>query len=194
MRLEEEIYQQKFESVFHKLHLNLNYTNNWLREKESQLFRQFGITPQQYNVLRILRGNYPNPYSTAQIRERMLDKLSDASRIVDRLLRKGLVERKVCPADKRLVDIIVSKQGLVLLSKMEESIQMSSALLKNLSTEEAVLVNQLLDVDGRTLRVFEWEHTQGNFLKTVTLKLEPGIYLLELSTETGKIIKRVVSH
>ena len=145
MRLEDEIYQKKFESVYQKLHLNLTFTNSWLREKENQLFKDFGITPQQYNVLRILRGNYPNPYSTAQIRERMLDKLSDASRIVDRLLKKGLVERKVCPADKRLVDVIVSKQGLVLLSKMEESIQMSSNLLKNLSAQEAALVNQFLD-------------------------------------------------
>lgn len=145
MRLEDEIYQKKFDSVYQKLHLNLNYTNNWLRDKESQLFRQFGITTQQYNVLRILRGSYPEPYSTAQIRERMLDKLSDASRIVDRLLKKGLVERNVCPADKRLVDIIISKQGLVLLSKMEERIQKSADLLNNLTAEEANLINQLLD-------------------------------------------------
>ncbi len=145
MRLEEEIYQQTFESVYQKLHLNLNYTNNWLREKESRLFKEFGITPQQYNVLRILRGNYPDPYSTAQIRERMLDKLSDASRIVDRLLKKWLVERRVCPADKRLVDVIISKQGLVLLSKMEEGIQRSADLLNNLTAEEASMISQLLD-------------------------------------------------
>ena len=75
----------------------------------------------------------------------MLDKLSDASRIVDRLLKKGVVERNVCPADKRLVDIIISKQGLVLLSKMEERIQKSADLLKNLTAEEANLINQLLD-------------------------------------------------
>ena len=145
MRLEEEIYQQKFDSVYQKLHLNLNYTNNWLRDKESQLFKQFHITPQQYNVLRILRGNYPNPYSTAEIRERMLDKLSDTSRIVDRLLKKGLVERRTCTKDRRLVDVIIGKQGLVLLSKMEQDVQMAAQLLNNLNEEEATLVNQLLD-------------------------------------------------
>lgn len=95
------------------------YTYNCFKEDMKNFFKPYGITSQQFNVLRILRGSYPNPYSTSQVRERMLDKMSDASRIVDRLVKKGLVNRTITKADKRLVDVVITEGGLELLEKID---------------------------------------------------------------------------
>ena len=102
------------------------------------------ITPQQYNILRILRGSQ-QPLSTLQIRSRMLDKMSDTSRIVERLLKKGLVEKKVCSADKRLVDVSISKKGLSLLDKLDKKNADIDELMRNLTEAEANTLNKLLD-------------------------------------------------
>ena len=93
MRIEEEINQQKFKDEYHKLAVNLQFTANWLSAKHTKAFRHFGISPQQFNVLRILKGQYPNPSSLLLIRERMLDKESNASRLIDKLVNAGLTER-----------------------------------------------------------------------------------------------------
>jgi len=145
VKLEDEIKQSKFKSVYQKLNLNLLFTNNWIREHHKKTFEEYGITPQQYNVLRILKGNYPKPYSTSQIRERMLDKMSDASRIVDRLIQKGLVERKTCKSDRRLVDVVITKIGIDLLEESFSAINEQEKLFQNLSEEEASHLNELLD-------------------------------------------------
>lgn len=102
------------------------------------------ITPQQYNILRILRGN-DGPLSTLQIRERMLDKMSDTSRIVDRLLKKELVEKKISATDKRLVDVTISNKGLALLEKLDMNNNSLDGILSSLTDEEARTLNQLLD-------------------------------------------------
>jgi len=102
------------------------------------------ITQQQYNILRILRGS-ECPLSTLKIRERMLDKMSDTSRIVDRLIAKGLVEKNACLKDKRLVDITISKKGLVLVDKLDQFNNQIDAVLKGVDEKEAQTINQLLD-------------------------------------------------
>jgi len=145
VKLEDEIKQNKFRSVYQKLNLNLIFTTSWIREQQRKTFDEFGITPQQYNVLRILKGNYPNPYTTSQIRERMLDKMSDASRIVERLIQKGLVERKTCKSDRRLVDVIITKEGLTLLERSSKAISEQEKLFENLSEADASKLNDLLD-------------------------------------------------
>ena len=94
MRIEDEIQQKAFRSELQKVTINLMFTAGWLNNKQRDFFKPFKITPQQYNVLRILRGQYPKQISTSSIKERMLDKNSDASRIVDRLFVKNLVSKK----------------------------------------------------------------------------------------------------
>ena len=144
MSLENEIYQQSFRNVRHKAIVNIIYTFNWLRDRMQEQMSNHDVTMQQYNILRILRGS-GQPLSTLQIRERMLDKMSDTSRIVDRLILKNLVEKKPCGRDKRLVDVVITEKGLLLLKDMDAEESKMDSLLKNLSDEEALTLNALLD-------------------------------------------------
>lgn len=125
--------------------LNLIYTANWLTSKQDSLFKDSGITVQQYNVLRILRGQYPNPCSIKLIKERMLDRMSDTSRIVDKLFAKKLLERKECPNDRRSVDIIITEQGLELLKSLDYIDDLSKQNTKSLNAKEINILNELLD-------------------------------------------------
>lgn len=145
MGLEEDIKQKKFQSQHQKAGINIIYTYNFLSEKMRKHFSTHKLTQQQFNVLRILRGSNPNPLSTLQIRDRMLDKMSDTSRIVDRLLKKKLVSKQVCSNDKRLVDVCITKEGLALLAKMDHSEMDLSKILANLTEVEAEQLNSLLD-------------------------------------------------
>lgn len=146
MRLEEAIKQKApFKSPWHKLAVNLFYSSNWLLGIQKDLFKPYNITPQQYNVLRILRGAYPEPISTSDIRSRMLDKMSDVSRIVDRLVKKDLLSRRTCKSDKRLVDVLITEEGLKLLEQMDRTQQVLDERLAGLSQDEAEQLNLLLD-------------------------------------------------
>lgn len=145
MKLEDEIQQKKFKSIEQKLMLNLIYTTNWLTAKQDSLFKDSGITVQQYNVLRILRGQYPNPCSIKLIKERMLDRMSDTSRIVDKLYTKKLLERNECPNDRRSVNVVISNQGLELLKSLDYVDDLSKQNLKSLSDKEIDILNHLLD-------------------------------------------------
>ena len=145
MRIEEEIHQKKFRNEYQKATVNLIYTNNWMMTKQKRFLGEYGITPQQYNVLRILKGQNPGSISTSAIRERMLDRSSDASRIVDRIHKQGLVEKKICPTDKRLVDVKISPKGLKLLEEIEKEVEKMDTVFSNLSNEEAAELNRLLD-------------------------------------------------
>jgi len=145
MNLEDEIKSKGFKSIYEKLEVNLIFTYNWARDIKSKYFKHINVTPQQYNVLRILRGRYPNPYSTSDIRDRMLDKMSDVSRIVDRLLAKGYLDRKSCDKDRRFVDVVINKKGLGLLKQMDKNIIASAKEFQNLSRDEVSQLNQLLD-------------------------------------------------
>lgn len=144
MGIEKDIQQTNFRNEFQKMGINIIYTANWLNEKMGQILATEDITQQQYNILRILRGSEA-PLSTLKIRERMLDKMSDTSRIVDRLIVKGLVEKTACIKDKRLVDITVSKKGLQLLEKLDSLNDHIDAVLKGVSEKEAQALNQILD-------------------------------------------------
>ena len=107
MGIEQDISQAKFRSEYQKATINLIYTFNWMNEQIKNMLDQYDITPQQFNILRILRGA-GKPISTFQIRQRMLDKMSDTSRIVDRLIKKDLVKKVICEGDRRLVDVSIS--------------------------------------------------------------------------------------
>jgi DNA-binding MarR family transcriptional regulator len=145
MGLEKDIKQQHFNSENQKLIINLVFTNNWLTEKIRDFLSAEDITLQQFNILRILRGSHPTPLSTLVIRERMLDKMSDTSRIVDRLLLKGLVDKKTCPSDKRLVDISITAEGKKVLAKIDQKEKEMMAVITNLNEEEMKILNGLLD-------------------------------------------------
>jgi len=123
MKIEQAIKQSVFTSEDQKLTLYFMYTFNVFKEDQKAFFKPYEITLQQFNVLRILRGNHPKPYTTSQVRERMLDKMSDASRIVERLVKKGLVKRSTTKADKRLVDVVISKKGLLLLKTIDKPLE-----------------------------------------------------------------------
>lgn len=144
MSIEDDIQQSKFNSEYHKMSVNLIFTYNWAMEKAKRFFEKADLTMQQYNILRILRGA-GKPLSTLQIRQRMLDKMSDTSRIVDRLLKKDLVEKVVCKNDRRLVDVTISEKGLTLLNKLDNHTHELDSHLTGISEDEARVMNQLLD-------------------------------------------------
>ncbi len=145
MGIQEEIKQSSFRSSYQKAFLNILYTNNWLDGKVREMLKEHELTKQQFNVLRILRGSHPEPLSTLQIRERMLDKMSDSSRIVDRLLAKGYVAKNTCPNDKRLVDVVITQKGLGLLAEVDKKEDVIDQSMNNLTEEEANLLSTLLD-------------------------------------------------
>lgn len=144
MSIENDIHQIKFNNEYHKLSVNLIYTYNWSMERAKKFFEKADLTMQQYNILRILRGA-GKPLSTLQIRQRMLDKMSDTSRIVDRLLKKELVEKVICKNDRRLVDVTISAKGTTLLNELDGHTPELISHLTSLSVEEAETVNHLLD-------------------------------------------------
>lgn len=144
MSIEKDINQKNFRNEFQKSVINLIYTYNWISERSKTFLDKFDITSQQFNILRILRGA-GDPLSTLQIRQRMLDRMSDTSRIVDRLLKKGLVEKVVCKTDKRLVDVTISEKGSRLLEKLDKYQDEMDGIVKNLSEPEAQMLNTLLD-------------------------------------------------
>ncbi len=145
MKLEDEIKQKHFKSPQQKLAVNLLYTSNWLNYQYQSLFKGHDLTTQQFNVLRILRGQYPNHCTLKTIKERMLDRMSDASRIVDKLVKKNLITRDQCPSDRRSINLLITEKGLNLLKKMDVIDEANNHLFNSLSTEEVNLLNDLLD-------------------------------------------------
>ena len=145
MKLEKEISQSKFRNEYQKLAVNIIYTHGWLMSFQNEFFKKYGITAPQYNVLRILRGQHPNTASINLLKERMLDKSSDASRIVERLRVKGLVDRVICVEDRRKVNVNITTEGLNLLRKMDSLDNELKKYLRNLSKQEAQTLNNLLD-------------------------------------------------
>jgi MarR family transcriptional regulator, 2-MHQ and catechol-resistance regulon repressor len=145
MGIDQDIQQAKFRNPHQKAAINLIYTLSWMRERTKAIFEAEDITPQQFNILRILRGSFPEPLSTLQIRERMLEKMSDTSRIVDRLIAKALVKKLTCKNDRRLVDVIISDKGKKLLERLDTRQDEIDAVLGNLSEKDANLLSDLLD-------------------------------------------------
>jgi MarR family transcriptional regulator, 2-MHQ and catechol-resistance regulon repressor len=145
MGIDKDIQQTRFRNVHQKAAINLIYTVGWMREKTRCIFEAEDITPQQFNILRILRGSFPEPLSTLQIRERMLEKMSDTSRIVDRLISKGMVKKLTCKKDRRLVDVIITDKGKKLLERLDLQQDQIDAVLGNLSEKDANILSDLLD-------------------------------------------------
>lgn len=145
MAIEQEIQQPKFKTEHQRALVNLLFTYGWSIERIKQLVTCEGITHQQYNILRILRGSLPTPLSTLQIRERMLDKMSDTSRIVDRLVVKGLAKKTLCKKDRRLVDVTITEKGKKLLEKLDGRQPEMDNIFGNLSVNEAAQLNTLLN-------------------------------------------------
>jgi DNA-binding MarR family transcriptional regulator len=144
MSIEKDIKQSSFRSEYQKAMVNLIFTYNWTTEQVKHLFDGEELTMQQFNILRILRGSNA-PLSTLQIRGRMLDRMSDTSRIVDRLILKGLAKKQPCRSDKRLVDITITIKGLNVLQKLDLHEDKMENVLKALTEEEAITFNKLLD-------------------------------------------------
>jgi MarR family transcriptional regulator, 2-MHQ and catechol-resistance regulon repressor len=146
MSLQKDIHQlRNFRNEHHKVIVNLIFTTSWLTEKIKIYLDKEDITPQQYNILRILRGAFPQPLSTLQIRERMLDKMSDTSRIVDRLVIKDFVKKTSCKSDKRLVDVMITDKGKKLLEKLDADSGEMDGIINQLTEAEAKTLNRLLD-------------------------------------------------
>jgi len=144
MTLESDINQRIFRTEYQKSIINLIFTFNWMNEKMNRFFEPFDITQQQFNILRILRGA-GQPLSTLQIRQRMLDKMSDTSRIVDRLVKKGMVKKTVCREDRRLVDVLLTDKGKKLLQTIDGLNDEMDSIFKYLSEDDARQLNLLLD-------------------------------------------------
>ena len=145
MRIEDEIKQPIFRDDFQKAHINLLYTASWLQLRQAVAFKPYGLTLPQFNILRILRGQHPLPATVALLIDRMLDKTSNASRIVDRLEEKKLVTRTVCPANRRAVDIRITVAGLALLERIEQDGVLNASDLTQLNDAEVQQLNGLLD-------------------------------------------------
>lgn len=146
MKLEEAIQQQKFISEHQKAHLNILYTASWLSQCTTSILKPYGLTTQQFNILRILRGRHPEPATVKLLTERMIDKMSNASRLVDKLLAKGFVERCTSKEDRRRVDVSITAEGLALLERASHDLEIGLRFEDgNLSQSEAVSLNELLD-------------------------------------------------
>ena len=144
-RIEDAIKQESFKNEFSKAVVNLFYTSNYFQQVHLELFRSFDVTQPQFNILRILRGQYPQAATVNLLIERMLDKSSNASRIVDRLESKGLVTRRQCKDDRRAVDVLISQKGLDLLSKIDVALSGVEKEICELTDEESKQLNYLLD-------------------------------------------------
>jgi DNA-binding MarR family transcriptional regulator len=145
MPLEQDIQQEKFSSEFEKAAVNILFTSSWLYNINAGKLKRYDITPEQFNVLRILRGSHPKKMMLSEISSRMLDKNSNATRLVEKLRQKGLVQREICEKNRRQVDISITEKGLSTLKKIHSEETEWLAQLKNISKSEALELNRILD-------------------------------------------------
>lgn len=143
MEIGQEIKQTKFRNEYHKLLVNIVFTGNWINALTTRYLKKYDISPEQYNILRILKGQYPNVCTLNTILTRMLDRMSNASRLVDKLLFKGLLDRKLCLEDRRKVDIVITDKGLRLIDEIE--FHVFEDTFTKISEEDAAKLNELLD-------------------------------------------------
>lgn len=146
MKIEQEIQQPNFKSEYQKAHINILFTAAWLTQKVTQELKEYDISWQQFNILRILKGQHPTAVTVKLLRKRMIDKMSNASRLVEKLRQKGLVVRTECPKDRRRVDIVLTDEGIKLIETASNKVEQHlNQHLQNISIEEAELINELLD-------------------------------------------------
>lgn len=135
----------QFRNLHHMVAVNVHFSGLWVQEKMTYLLEPYNLTNQQYNIIRIL-GRAGKPLTTLQLRQRMMDKMSDTSRIVDRLILKKLVKKTVSKKDKRLVDVVLTAKAKKLIKKLEKDVDVKlDAMCKTLSPSEAKVLNKLLD-------------------------------------------------
>ena len=145
MALEDEIKQNQFISEHQKAAINILFTGSWLHQINANFLKPFEITPEQFNVLRILRGSHPNKLMLAEVTARMLDKNSNCTRLVEKLRLKGLLTRTISQQNRRQVEIQITQKGLSLLKEIDSQEGLWPSLLKTLTAEEAKNLNYLLD-------------------------------------------------
>lgn len=145
MEIEKVIKIKKFRNEFEKLVINITYTASWIRSEHIHFFKRYGLSPEQYNVLRILRGQHPQQSSVNLVQERMIDKMSNASRLIDKLAKKGMVERRECPEDRRQVDVSITRHGLELLEKIDVELELVNIKMFKCNENEAIRLNQILN-------------------------------------------------
>lgn len=157
MKLSKRIKQQRFTSPAQEALLNILVTSSWVLGELSALMAPFGITPTQYNVLRILRGSHPGKLTCTEIGRRMLDRTPDVTRLLNRLERAGLITRNRSHQDKRVVEVGITEKGLELLARMQPVVdEAQERLMSRLSPEELRQLSELLD----RLRVDEEEEQE----------------------------------
>lgn len=145
MRIEDEIQQKEFKDDHRRMVVNLLFTNNWLNQQFIPFFRQLGLTLQQHNVLSILRGQHPEPVCFGEIQERMVDRNSNVTRLVDKLIEKGYVTREICQANRRMIEVRLTPEGEQKLEQIDAQLPSFYQRFHNLTKEEAVLMSKLLD-------------------------------------------------
>ncbi len=145
MKLEDEIKQAQFKTEHHKLMINLLYTTSWLQRMQSSILRPHDITPEQYNILRILRGSKGVQMSLNEISGRMIDRASNTSRLIDKLVAKKWAIRKICPDDRRQSEIAITEKGLDLLDKLQKPIDEITEQFSIISVNDCKKFNQALD-------------------------------------------------
>ena len=145
MKIEDEIKQVQFPSALSKAILNILLTADRISSATNTTLKPFGISKEQYNVLRILRGQYPKPSPLQRISERMISQSSNATRLVEKLRTRGLVGRNPCAANRRKVDILITQQGMDLLDAIEPHLKATGNWEGNITEEEAEELNRILD-------------------------------------------------
>lgn len=145
MGLEEDVKQTKFTNEHQKAIVNVLYTSSWLNNRNTTYFKKYNISPEQFNVLRILRGSQPNPMRLADIAERMIEKNSNCTRLVEKLRQKELVDRQLCESNRRQVDISITFKGLKLLSEIDKDYDEWLSIQKSITKAEAIELNRILD-------------------------------------------------
>lgn len=145
MKLEVEIKQDKFKNEFLKARVNILYTANWLSNHYERDCKKHGITPEQFNILRILRGQKSKPITINLLIERMLNKTSNVSRLVEKLRKKELVERRISEEDRRACDVLITQKGLGLLVELDKAEIEWDKLISHMPESEVKVVSDLLD-------------------------------------------------
>jgi len=143
--LEEAIKQSVFKNNVRKALINIIYTANWIRDKHSPIFKEYGILQQHYNVLRIVKGRKGEAVSPGQILKVMIDKGRDLTRLVDKLVKKGYLERSICSKNRRKVDIHITSEGIRITDEIEQRLSQISEDIFDLTEEEAHHLNHILD-------------------------------------------------
>ncbi|MBQ4820434.1 MarR family transcriptional regulator [Aquimarina sp. MMG016] len=146
MRIEDIIKTQVQLPLSRKVIVNLLYTENWISDKISAALKQYDISIQQFNVLRILKGQKGKPANLSTIQERMVSKMSNTTRLVDKLIKKEYVSRVICSSNRRKVEITITNKGLDFLSEVSPTMnKFENELTANLTEEDLTLLNKLLN-------------------------------------------------